>query len=209
MGGHEQISKQRACQGKAAAVTLLVTGLQGRKCRFGILRNTESTAGTLQGACSQWFCNLSQSTVSEWCTMCTIPLTLSLALSLYGQGRNVPLQGQLCHLEEGVLHRGAVDPRGWWPPERCPQRGLDICKGLVVVHRPRVPAPLLCLVRQNLAWTIAFCMQVLSDSNLVGNHPSEKRAASVKGSAVQRCMPTQRDTVYERSVKQGSENLVC
>ncbi len=29
--------------------TLLVTGLQGRKCRLGMLRKIESTADTLQG----------------------------------------------------------------------------------------------------------------------------------------------------------------
>ena len=37
-----------ACAQEEQLHTLLVTGLQGRKCKLGILRKIESTADTLQ-----------------------------------------------------------------------------------------------------------------------------------------------------------------
>ena len=52
----------------------------------------------------------------------------------------LPFKGQLGHLEQRVLHRGAVHARSRWAPEGCPERSLDLLERLVIINRPGVPA---------------------------------------------------------------------
>ena len=117
----------------------------------------------------------------------------------------MPLQGQLGHLEEGVLHGGAVDSRGWRAPERFPQRRLHPRKSLVVVHRPCIPAHVLCQVRHALAITSALLLvcNICQTVILWGIIPG-KWAALVRAFAMQKCILIQTDNMYKHAVKQGS-----
>ena len=113
--------------------TLLVTGLQGRKCRLGMLRKTESTAGTLHiPEQAHLLCGEQPSTGSS--------SSCSRDRAWARMRRRLPFQGQLGHLEQRVLHRGAIHARSRWAPEGCPKRSLDLLERLVIINRPSIPA---------------------------------------------------------------------
>ena len=170
---------------------LLVTGLQGRKCRFGMFRYTDSTSGTLrittQAVRAALHCtcllqgaplaprgvvtreaesDMAAAPVMQHCNkvQCHISTPIAQhtgvgvlhqnsARMAYNHKGGILLngsiwdararslgQGELGHLEECVLHRGAVHARLGRPPEGAPEGLLHRCVRLVVVHGAGVPA---------------------------------------------------------------------
>ena len=123
--------------------TLLVTGLQGRKCRLGMLRKIESTADTLQGPSRALSPNTAYKYLKSHLRAQKSCLGQTRSSSLFQEccrTEDAPLQSKLGHLEQCVLHRRAVHPRLGRAPECFSQRGLHLLKGLIIVHRACIPA---------------------------------------------------------------------
>lgn len=70
--------------------TLLVTGLQGRKWRFGRLKNTESTVGTLEAK-------------QSYSGMPILTPSLILHINCSQAATTLTNQGQMAHLERIIL----------------------------------------------------------------------------------------------------------
>ena len=120
-----------------------MTGLQGRKCRLGILRKIESTADTLQGPSRALHPPTAYKYLKSHLEAQKSCLGQALLLSLClrcCRTEDAPLQSELGHLEQCVLHRRAVHPRLGRAPECLSQCGLDLLEGLVIVHRACIPA---------------------------------------------------------------------
>ena len=132
------------------SLTLLVTGLQGRKCRLGMFRYTDSTCGTLQQSNTildiinlMKLLHTCKSQTYARASVRRMYMTAHYFCYTHAgtlPNGQVPGQRQLCHLVQGELHRRAIDARFRRAKECLHKRLFHVRVSLVIAHRPRVPA---------------------------------------------------------------------